>query len=107
MHIFPYSKREGTVASKLPQINGTIIKGRAKILLELAKKTRQDFIQSQIGKTEEVLIEEVKSGFLTGFTKNYLKTYIAPNDSLKLNNVYKIKIIAPYLDGIMGEIQGE
>lgn len=107
MHIFPYSKREGTVASKLPQINGTIIKNRAKILLELANKTRQDFIQSQIGKTEEVLIEEVKSGFLTGFTKNYLKTYIAPSDKLKLNHVYKIKIISPYLDGVMGELQGE
>lgn len=103
MHIFPYSKREGTVASKLPQVHGDTIKSRAKVLRELAKYSRDNYIISTIGSTEEVLIEEVKHGFFCGLTKTYLKTYISTKFDLKINETYKIKILSPYLDGVMAE----
>lgn len=105
IHIFPYSKREGTVASTYKQINGNIIKERTKILSAIASESKAKFISGNLNRVDEVLVEEFKKGFYTGFTKNYLKTYLPPTLKLELNQVYKIKILAPYLDGVMGEIQ--
>lgn len=107
IHVFPYSKREGTVAATYPQINGTIIKARAKELATIATESKLSFISSLKNKTDEVLIEELKKGFFTGFTKNYVKTYISPNSNIETNKIYKVKILAPYLDGVMAEIKEE
>lgn len=107
IHIFPYSKREGTVASTYPELNGTLVKARAKDLSEVAKASKISFINKNLNKKEEVLIEEYKNGFLVGFTKNYLKCYLAPATHLKLNTVYKVKLISAYLDGVMGEVISE
>ena len=104
IHVFPYSKREGTVASTYPQINGTIIKQRTKELSIIAEETKSLFITKNLNKTEEVLLEEFKNGFFVGFTKNYLRTYISPSSEYKLNCVYKVKIITPYKDGVIAEI---
>lgn len=67
-HIFPYSKREGTPAAKMPQVNGKIVKERAKILREAGKKELQKFSQTQIGKTLKVIVE--KNG--VGKSENFL-----------------------------------
>lgn len=67
-HIFPYSKRDGTPAAKMPQLNGTIIKARAKILRETGEKELQKFLHSQIGKNLSVILE--KDGF--GKSENFL-----------------------------------
>ncbi len=67
-HIFPYSKREGTPAAKMPQVNGKIVKERAKLLREAGEKELQKYLQTQIGKTVKVLVE--KNGF--GKTENFL-----------------------------------
>ena len=107
IHIFPYSKREGTVASTYPQINGTIIKSRAKTLTNIANISKQNFLISQTNSTEEVLIEEIKRGFFTGFTKNYIRTYISPEYNLEPNKTYKVKLLSPYLDGMMAEVVSE
>lgn len=107
IHIFPYSKREGTVAATYKQINGSIIKERANRLKEIANISHTDFINKNINSTHEVLIEEQKKGFYTGLTKTYIKTYIPPIKPLKINSVYSVKLIAPYLDGVMAEIIGE
>lgn len=104
MHIFPYSKREGTVAAKLKPINGTIIKERIKKLNLIALSLKDNYITNFIDKTDEVLIEEIKKGFYVGYTKNYIKTYLAPNEKIIPNEVYKVKIISRYLDGVMAEI---
>ena len=104
VHIFPYSRREGTAAANLPQINGTIIKERLAKLKEITDSSKDAYIKNNLNTIHEVLIEEIKKGFYAGFTKNYLKTYIAPTQELDINKIYKVKIKAPYLDGVMGEI---
>lgn len=104
IHAFSYSTREGTVASRLKPLNGNIVKERAKTLSIVADELKNNYIKENINKTDEVLIEELKKGFYVGFTKTYLKTYIAPSEKIKPNQIYKVKIIAKYLDGVMGEI---
>lgn len=68
MHIFAYSKREGTVASKYPMIDGGIVKERTKQAEQIAIKNKEDYYKSFIGQEVEVLVET--GG---GYTGEYAK----------------------------------
>ena len=57
LHIFPYSKREGTPAARMPQIDGRIIKSRAELLRSLGLKVRSKHLKEQIGRKHKVLME--------------------------------------------------
>lgn len=73
LHVFPFSPREGTPAAHLSgQLHGQIKKQRAAQTRELGNQKRQQFIDSQIGKTRDVLVETRERG-LTG---NYLRIHI-------------------------------
>ena len=58
IHAFPYSARPGTVAADMPnQINRNISKKRVKIITDIADKNLNEFMQTQIGKNVQVLVE--------------------------------------------------
>ena len=57
LHIFPYSKRDGTPAARMPQIDGRTIKSRAELLRSLGKKVRSKHLKEQIGREHKVLME--------------------------------------------------
>lgn len=104
IHIFSYSTREGTVAARYKPLSGTIVKERARKLKEVADTLKTCYINKNITKIEEVLIEENKNGYFVGFGKNYIKTYIKPAIQIKPNQIVKVKIIEPFKDGVIGEI---
>ncbi len=62
LHIFPYSKRDGTPAARMPQIDGRIIKSRAALLRSLGKKLRSKHLKEQIGRKHKVLMESSALG---------------------------------------------
>ena len=62
LHIFPYSKRDGTPAARMPQIDGRIIKSRAELLRSLGKKVRSKHLKEQIGRKHKVLMESSALG---------------------------------------------
>lgn len=69
MHIFAYSKREGTVASKKYSVlDGGVVKNRTKLAESIALKNKEKYYSSFIGKPLEVLVE--KDG---GYSREYLK----------------------------------
>ncbi len=89
-HIFPYSKRDGTPAAKMPQINGTIIKGRAKILREAGASELQKFLKTQVGKNVSVIVE--KDG--VGKSENFLDVKIAgEGKKLKAGEIFTVKVV--------------
>ncbi len=89
-HIFPYSKREGTPAAKMPQLNGKIIKERAKLLREAGSAELQKFLKKQIGKTLKVLIE--KDGI--GKSENFLDVKILDNAKIiKPGEILEMKVL--------------
>ena len=108
LHIFQYSKREGTVAAKLykdlpPQIK----QSRFERLNELNDKLKLDFIKKN--KQGEVLIEEKVDGFYAGYTKNYIRCYIEDNSSLQkygslIDKIVFVKIKEPFRDGAKAKI---
>ena len=59
IHAFPYSPRPDTVAATMPeQVDRSVSKKRVKIITDLANKNRTEFMQNQIGKIVQVLVEE-------------------------------------------------
>ena len=62
LHVFPYSARTGTPAAKMPQVAKTIRKERAAKLREAGEKNLQEYLDSQIGVTTEILVEKGRMG---------------------------------------------
>ena len=74
MHIFKYSPRKGTVASKMEnQIDGNVKEQRSRLLIDLSAKNEEAYHRKYLGRQVEVLWEEENHGLMTGHTKNYMK----------------------------------
>ncbi|MCP4817932.1 MAG: MiaB/RimO family radical SAM methylthiotransferase, partial [Shimia sp.] len=70
LHVFPYSKREGTPAAKIPtQVNGKIIKERAARLRAAGEVQVAQHLQAQLGKTHHILMENAHMGRTEQFTE--------------------------------------
>ena len=91
IHVFPYSDRNGTVASKMKnKVDGNVKKQRVKRLIELSNELEKEYFINNIGKELEVLIEEEKENIFYGFTENYIPVKLKGN--YKINEIYKIKL---------------
>ncbi len=110
MHIFKYSRRKGTVADTMPdQVDDKIKTQRSAILLELENKMSKEYRQQHIGKTEEVLIEEIVSengkDYFMGFTPDYIRVKItcdtAFDNSEYINTIKKVYMKELSDDGIV------
>lgn len=72
VHVFPYSKREGTKAFNMSgHLTNAIKTQRAAIMGEAVEKSRVEFLDSQIGTISKVLFETVSDGKYFGLTENY------------------------------------
>ena len=72
LHIFPYSDRENTAASKLSgKVEGSDKKNRAKKLEGLRKEMEHLSKEKNVGKKTKVLVETIKDGYAYGYTENY------------------------------------
>ena len=69
LHVFPYSARQGTPAARIPPINGKIIKTRAAQLRAEGSKQVNKHLQSQIGQSHNVLMENPQMGRTEQFTE--------------------------------------
>lgn len=97
LHIFPYSKRDGTVASKLyKDLSGKVKAERLKRLEELGKKLKLDFIKQN--KTAKVLIEEKNGDWFEGYSENYVKCYVQGN--LKVGDIVDVGFEKPFRQGV-------
>jgi threonylcarbamoyladenosine tRNA methylthiotransferase MtaB len=75
LHVFPYSKRPGTKAAELPdQVPPKVIKTRAGILRAIADQKKNSFLESQLGRQLEVLVQGHNSsnGVCRGISRNYV-----------------------------------
>ena len=110
MHIFKYSRRKGTVADRMEgQVDEKVKTQRSAILLELENKMSKEYRQQHIGKTEEVLIEEIISengkDYFMGFTPDYIRVKIACDTALDnseyINTIKKVYMTELSEDGIV------
>lgn len=84
IHTFPYSKRAGTKASLMRQVNDTVKRVRTDEILELSDALEEKFYQKYINKEVEVLSEDGLSGFTANYIKVHFDKYIEPNTFVKV-----------------------
>ena len=90
IHVFPYSVREGTLASTMPQVDVTVKKERVKKLIALSKRLEKEYFQKFLGKKLDVLIEECHNGISMGHTSNYL--YVTIDKELEIGKIYEYEL---------------
>lgn len=78
VHAFRYSPRKGTAGAAIKEnlVPGTLSSERADELERVAADTARSFNEKNFGIPHRVLVEEEADGCLTGFTDNYIRTYI-------------------------------
>ncbi len=102
LHVFPYSRREGTKANLMDnQIDNHIKKQRAHILIELSKQLELDYMNKFLNQNIDFIPETYKDGYLYGHTGNYLSIKSKGNKDLlnKIVNVTIENIEYPYCIG--------
>ena len=77
MHIFPYSKRPGTPAAKLPgQVRNAVKEERAHRAAQIARTMQDTYLDSWVGETVPVLFEEEREGLWRGHTTRYCEVEV-------------------------------
>ena len=103
VHVFPYSRREGTPAARMPdQHNNATKEDRASRAAQVAAELETAYDEAMIGQTYPVLFEQIEHGHFTGHAPNYVKVYAKGEG---LHNVIKhVRITGLFRDGVVGEI---
>ena len=105
MHIFPYSRRPGTPADKMPgQHDNATKEERSRRAIAVAEQMSYAYREKLIGTMQEVLFEEKEGQYFTGHAPNYVKVY-AKGENLH-NEIKQVRITGLYQDGLLGELEG-
>ncbi len=86
MHVFPFSSRAGTPASRMPQISKSEIDLRASTLREISSKKLKTFLNTKVGSIQSVLVE----GNSKGFTEDFCR--VSFEQELKIGEIVNMKI---------------
>jgi threonylcarbamoyladenosine tRNA methylthiotransferase MtaB len=86
-HIFPYSPRAGTPAAKMPQVAPEGVKARAARLRAEAARVRDNWLQSLVGSTQQVLVERPGE---RGHAGNFAEVRLAPSE---VGEIVSVKIV--------------
>lgn len=109
IHVFPYSPRKGTPASRHKnQISGDIKHQRSKELIKIGEENTQKFNNKFIGTTLNVLFEErakSDSEFIEGYTTNYIRVLSKGSNSLE-GKILPVKLENIQGDNLIGKLLG-
>ena len=104
MHIFPYSRRPGTPADKMPgQHNNATKEARSRAAIAVAEEMSRTYRENLIGTALEVLFEEKDGDYFTGHAMNYVKVY-AEGENLH-NEIREVTVTKIHKDGVIGVLR--
>ncbi len=103
VHVFPYSRREGTRAASMKQVDGIAKKERTEKLRKLSDEQEKLFALSQLGKVHEVLVEEYLDygngeRYGTGYTREYVKAFFKVESGVEpeVGSIVSVEAYEPY-----------
>ena len=103
MHIFPYSRRPGTPADKMPgQHNNDTKEARSRAAIAVAADMSRTYREKLIGTVHPVLFEEAEGEYYTGHAPNYVKFYVK-GENLH-NQIRTVEVTEVYQDGVKGRL---
>ena len=102
-HVFPYSRRRGTIADKMENhVSPKVKDERSKIMIDACEKIRAEFLDSQLGRVEPVLFERLRGDFCEGYTKNYTPVKIYTDIDLS-GQIIDVKLVSREGEYCVGE----
>ena len=94
LHVFPFSKRDGTKAEKLSgHLSNQIKKERCSVVSFLSKKHYNVYIHTFVGQVLEVLFEYKRDGYYYGHTSEYILTKVKSNEDI-INQIHCVVVNA-------------
>ena len=103
IHVFPFSKREGTkAAGMIDQLDNAVKKQRARKLIEIDEELQRNYNEKFVGSVVNVLIEEIEDGRSIGHTENFLKVIV--NGELESNKCYDVLITDVDVTFVSGKV---
>ena len=103
MHIFPYSRRPGTPADKMPgQLGNAVKEARSRAAIAVGEEMSRAYREGLAGTTHAVLFEEPEGDYYTGHAPNYVKVYVKGEDLH--NQIRDVTITEVFQDGVIGVI---
>jgi len=103
MHIFPYSRRPGTPADKMPgQLGNATKEARSHAAIAVAEAMSRAYRADLVGTEHAVLFEESEGEYFTGHAPNYVKVYVK-GENLH-NEIRTVRLTEVYKDGMIGQI---
>ena len=110
MHVFPYSKRTGTPAARMPdQVEETVKNERVHRLIDLSEEMRLTYAQRFVGRRLEVIPErEAKGGegLLGGYSDNYLQV-IFPGEPSQIGKIVPVVLTEAGVNECRGVVEAE
>ena len=104
MHIFPYSKRPGTPAAKMPgQVLKTVKEDRAHRAAAVAAQMERAYLDQWVDQTVPVLFEEARNGLWRGHTTRYTEVAVSCGDNLH-NQLRSVRIENVEGSALLGEL---
>ena len=100
IHVFPYSKRQGTKAYALGELDGNIVKERVSRLERVKNELKDGYAKSLIGSKAQVLVEEIDT-YPVGYSERYVRVYI--DGQAKVGDIIKVKVTDVYKDGVIAK----
>ena len=105
MHVFPYSRREGTVAFSMPnQIPNSEKSRRAAELIAVGAELEREYLAGYVGRECEVLLEEREDGLMSGYTDTYARTGVRGADESMAGRIVRVRITEAQNDRMTGDL---
>ena len=105
LHVFPYSKRRNTAASRIKDINNPKIKKQnEQKMLNLSKELKKLYLKKFINQEIEVLFEKYDNGYLIGKSSQYFEVCLKSNDKKLLNHIIKLKVNSCFGENLICEL---
>ncbi len=107
LHVFPYSRREGTVAAGMDgQVDGKVLRIRGEVLRELGERKKRAFCEKFVGRELAVLMQNRgRDGEAAGLSRNYL-TVRVPGYGGEMNAEVQVTVTEVTTDGVRGITRG-
>lgn len=103
MHVFPYSRRDGTPAARRKdQVPEPVKKERAHRMQMLADRKAEEFHRAFLGRKTQVLFETNTDGITDGLTGNYIRVYT--DSPVRTGELYTVRLERIHADGMWGTV---
>lgn len=106
-HVFKYSERAGTASARLPgKVDAQTAARRSARIRRISAEKLRRFHGRHLGKTFEVLFEQVEKGHSSGYTGNYIRVAVRSDDILE-NSIREVTIEESRGDFVVGHCNRE